>query len=227
MKTIVKIIIILLLSVVILSDCALFGLLMTTDDDLFYEKQFKRQDIAEETGLDFDILMQVNDEVQDYLNAKRADLVVYAERYGENTLIFNENEQSHMKDVRDLYSAFKWFGGGCVLFTLCVFYFIVRKKDRSLAGAVMSACGGAFTLPVLFVAFFDKAFVIFHHLFFEGDTWLFDPDTNIIVNIYTWEFFIEFVTRVGVYAVAMGLIIFLSAAYFRREYRPEKEAGKK
>ena len=106
MKTIVKIIIILLLSVVILSDCALFGLLMTTDDDLFYEKQFKRQDIAEETGLDFDTLMQVNDEVQDYLNAKRADLVVYAERYGENTLIFNENEQSHMKDVRDLYSAF-------------------------------------------------------------------------------------------------------------------------
>ena len=39
---------------------------------------------------------------------------------------------------------------------------------------------------------FDRAFVVFHSLFFPGKTnWLFDPRTDEIINILPQEFFMN------------------------------------
>ncbi|NLW70950.1 MAG: TIGR01906 family membrane protein [Eubacteriaceae bacterium] len=225
MKTIIKILISLAASVVIFCVCILFGLLLLVGDDRFYESSFKKYEVASSTGLTEEGLKSVNDRTLDFLNSKADDLIIYEERYGKNTLIFNENEQSHMEDVKALYIGFKAVGFICVLAAAVYYYFMIKNRSKQMAKYVLIGCAGAAAIPAIFVAFFDKAFVFFHRIFFEGDSWLFSPKTNIIVNIYTEGFFVDFCTRLAVYAVSACLIFLLSALYFKNFFSEKVKRG--
>ena len=58
---------------------------------------------------------------------------------------------------------------------------------------------------------FDKAFVIFHKIFFAGkDNWTFDPRYDEIINVLPQEFFMNcaIFIGVGIIALSVGIIIF-------------------
>lgn len=63
---------------------------------------------------------------------------------------------------------------------------------------------------VLLVMFadFDKAFVVFHHLFFPGKTnWLFNPETDEIIQVLPEAFFRDCAILIGAVAVGFGLLM--------------------
>ena len=76
--------------------------------------------------------------------------------------------------------------------------FTVNEKDYLLGGKPFTFWAGS-GLAVVFVVVgglaaldFDRAFTVFHQLFFPGKTnWLFDPYTDEIINILPQEFFMH------------------------------------
>ena len=68
-----------------------------------------------------------------------------------------------------------------------------RLLGRGPAFWAGAGLGGAFLVVGGLAALdFDKAFVIFHALFFPGkDNWLFDPRTDEIITILPQEFFMN------------------------------------
>ena len=68
-----------------------------------------------------------------------------------------------------------------------------RLLGRGPAFWAGAGLGGAFLMVGGLAALdFDKAFVVFHALFFPGkDNWLFDPRTDEIITILPQEFFMN------------------------------------
>jgi len=130
-----------------------------------------------------------------------------------------EREREHMRDVRGVFGGFAMAAAAGAL-VLVAAYLIARAGGprararfwRRLAGsgkviAVVTVVGG-FTGML----FFDTAFEVFHRLFFPAGTYLFDPRTDRLVQLFPEQFWIE--TTIGVGAVVILLSIAL--AWFAR-----------
>jgi integral membrane protein (TIGR01906 family) len=57
-------------------------------------------------------------------------------------------------------------------------------------------------LLAAFMVSFDKAFVIFHKIFFRNDYWQFDPEIDPIINILPQEFFLHSALLIVILIVA-------------------------
>ncbi len=116
---------------------------------------------------------------------------------------FNEREVSHMRDVRKLVA---------VLQELWIVMAIVAAVATAWLGGKSRrywGYGGLLTLVVLAVLIalvwwnFDWFFTGFHHLFFEGNTWIF-PETDTLIRLYPWKFWDDITWGVGIFAILVS-----------------------
>jgi integral membrane protein (TIGR01906 family) len=106
-------------------------------------------------------------------------------RFADGSPLFEERELSHMVDVKVLTQQLLavWYGLLVVLLGLGVWAW---RADWLPVYRRMLSRGGQFTaglilLLLLYVALnFQKLFVAFHRIFFEGDTWLFSFSDTLI-----------------------------------------------
>ena len=131
--------------------------------------------------------------------------------FADGTQAYNHREQSHMVDVKVLtqqvlnawylsiglfaaIAAWAWFGKWWQAF---------RK---------MLSVGGAFTVVLLgtlvFLVFlnFRQVFTSFHHIFFEGDSWLF-LYSDTLIRLFPIRFWQDAFTFVGIFTFVLGLAI--------------------
>ncbi len=110
-------------------------------------------------------------------------------------LPFSASGADHFADVRKLFLlGLRVFAVTGIL--LIVITAVLRKKKLRLLGhtpGFWSAVGLGVVFAViggLAALDFDRAFTVFHKLFFPGkDNWLFNPRTDPIINILPAEFF--------------------------------------
>lgn len=129
--------------------------------------------------------------------------------------IFNEREKNHLKDVRRLVLLSK-----AALYTLIFLFFILIiaskrlvKSWKNLKQFIGKALlfGGLLTIFIAILLFllvnfnFYSSFESFHKIFFQPGTYAFDPETEIIVNIYPEELFMD---------LGLRLLKFLAIASF-------------
>jgi integral membrane protein (TIGR01906 family) len=123
-----------------------------------------------------------------------------------------EREREHMRDVRSVFAGFYVVAAGCAVLVLAAFA-IQRGPDarrrlwRRLAGTgtaivLVTVVGGAAG-----VLFFDAAFEIFHRLFFPAGTYLFDPRTDRLVQLFPEQFWVETTIGVGIVVIGLGLAL--------------------
>ncbi len=103
-----------------------------------------------------------------------------------NQPAFNQREIRHMDDVRILigWSNLVFFGGQ-LLFVVGLAWLLHPAATRPAAAqALLTSAVSTLVLALGLVGFvlvnFGTFFTQFHHLFFEGDTWLFRPDDTLI-----------------------------------------------
>lgn len=174
-----------------------------------YEKYQVLDDLPEMT---MDDLLSVTDEMMAYLRGNREDLHVFTTMGGEYREFFNAREIAHMEDVRGLFLGGLWLRRIGLMFTLAfaaLLYFWKRgHKDRSayLARAVPgSLCAGTgvffaacLALAAVISTDFSRYFVVFHHIFFDNDLWILDPDTDMLINIVPEAFFMDTALRIAI-----------------------------
>ncbi len=57
---------------------------------------------------------------------------------------------------------------------------------------------------------FNFFFTIFHKIFFNNDKWIFDPNTDPIINILPEEFFALCAGTIGILCIVIGIVLYVA-----------------
>ena len=157
----------------------------------FYRAQIEPLSIPARSGLTAEQIGAAFDDVMDYCLGKRPD-------FAAGVLSFSQEGASHFADVRRLFLLDLRVLAVCMA-VLLVLYALRRTKGLTLcplAGhspGFWAGCGlgGALAIAGVLAALdFDRAFTVFHSIFFPGkDNWLFDPATDPVILILPEAFF--------------------------------------
>ena len=98
----------------------------------------------------------------------------------------------HFKEVKDIFILFYILALVSLVLTILIVIYKKRIKDytyllvSSLTAIILP------TLVGLFVAIdFERAFIIFHKIFFNNDYWIFDPSKDPVILILPDTFFLH------------------------------------
>lgn len=158
----------------------------------FYYAHIHPLDLCRTTGLSEGEIRTAYDEMMDFCLGKG--------EFSTGVLNWSEEGKSHFEDVRKLFLLdlnALWISAAALVLLLIAARCSGRRPAR-LGGRgpcfwAGAGLGGLFLLIGGLAALdFDRAFVVFHTLFFPGkDNWLFDPGVDEIINILPQEFFMH------------------------------------
>lgn len=134
---------------------------------------------------------------------------------------YTKREIVHLADVKTLWQTVQMVW---ISFMFIVFYFSVwysRKFGRLKFFKLLTRASffavlfyGGLVFGALF--FFNQLFTLFHLVVFRNDSWLLDPATENLVNIFPEEIFFSLVVRVLTAAAAVCLATALVARLAQR-----------
>ena len=189
----------------------------------YFEKEYTKYQVLDSLpSMTMEDLLQVTDEMMDYLKGDREDLHVMTVMGGEEREFFNEREIAHMEDVQVLFLQAMALRRLCLLvLILCLVLLPLTKADirRVLPSSICIGTGlfiaATAGLALIISSNFTKYFVIFHHIFFDNDLWILDPATDMLINIVPEGFFMDTAARIALLfgassAILFGLCLFLS-----------------
>ena len=117
-----------------------------------------------------------------------------------------EREQQHMRDVRAVFAGlFVAAIAGAVVLLIAS-----RRRDRarlwrSVRRGALGLIVGTIVVGIVGFVAFDQLFELFHRIFFPPGSYLFDPTTDRLVQLFPFQFWEES-------AMAVGLVIIIVAA---------------
>ncbi len=177
----------------------------------FYYAHIGPLELVEQTGYTKEEIKTAFNEMLDYC--------LGAEEFSTGVLKWSESGKSHFTDVRMLFllDLNVLIGFAVFLIALLIAIRLGGWRPRRLLGRGPAFWAGA-GLAVVFLIVgglaaldFDRAFVIFHALFFPGkDNWLFDPRTDEIITILPQTFFMNCAILILVILI-LGCMILIAA----------------
>ena len=142
--------------------------------------------------------------------------------------ILTEAERSHMRDVRGVFSSL-YAAAAVALVVIGAAFWIGRRREGrwtrrdTWVGVRLGAAGlavGIAIAGVIALVAFDAAFEVFHRHFFPAGTYLFDPRTSRLVQLFPDAFWSETSLAVG----GMALILALGTAWLASRRLPAPAA---
>ncbi|MGF7142948.1 integral membrane protein (TIGR01906 family) [Anaerotaenia torta] len=134
------------------------------------------------------------------------------------TLPASEHGLVHFEEVKNIFTAFYLMAAAALALGVLV---IIRKTRRNEYGYLLTSSIMAIALPSLLALLlsidFDRAFVVFHKLFFKNDYWLFDPATDPVILILPDTFFLHCALMIIALVILMSLL-FLGAFLWKRKH---------
>ncbi len=159
------------------------------------------------------------DQLRTATDAILADLVLGPPDFDvaiDGAAVLNERERAHMRDVRGVFAGFGLVAIVAAAVLAAAFIVAGRRGQPRRAwsairtGAIGLAIGVVVAGVVAFFAF-DAAFEVFHRLFFAGGTYLFDPGTDRLVQLFPFAFWSETTMAVGALIIGIALVVALLA----------------
>ena len=194
----------------------------------FYYIQIKTLKMDETTGWSYQTIKTAYDEVLNYLTLP-------GHAFGTGELAWTESEAAHFADCKVLFnlnlSVFIISGAICLTLILLDRFKVIEFARIKGHRAYLVSAVVAIALPVIIGALaaidFDKAFVIFHAIFFPGnDNWTFDPRTEQIIEVMPEEFFMNCAIIIGVGLIAFALALIIADIVLTIRYKKRAELEK-
>ena len=156
----------------------------------FYYLHINGLDMVENTRWSYEVIKEAYDEVLDFLVLNRP--------FGTGELRYSSEGQSHFEDCKILFDLnFYCLLSSFIVFTVIIVLHKFKKieiqryfKFNPIFYSSIIAILIPLVVGILASIDFDKAFEVFHTIFFPGkDNWLFDPRTDQIILVMPQEFF--------------------------------------
>ncbi|MFY9278572.1 MAG: TIGR01906 family membrane protein [Caldicoprobacterales bacterium] len=185
----------------------------------FYDREYKKLDISQSTGMSQQHLLNTTKELLNYLKDKRDDLNISAIVHGKERLVFNQREIDHMVDVKELFTLgfrLRWISFG--FFGLIVVLLLWLKGKAALRTLSISYLTVLAIFAVLFIVLlilmsmdFTAVWNGFHYIAFSNDLWILDPETDILIQMVPEPFFYDTVIRIlSIFGTALAVLAILS-----------------
>lgn len=197
-----------------------------------YEREYEKYDVLSELDMTMDDAMYVTHEIMDYLRGDRETLSVVTDVDGKRQDFFNQQDRFHMSEVRGLFlGGMAIRAGACVSMVVCIILLLLMKADvrRILPSSyliALAAVGLSLAVAgVMALVDFNAVFVMFHHLFFDNDLWIFDPAEDYMIRMLPEGLFADMAARIGViFAAGLVILLILSIAARRFSKRDRRRA---
>ncbi|MDR1540873.1 MAG: TIGR01906 family membrane protein [Clostridiales bacterium] len=183
----------------------------------FYSAEYDKHSVPQSIQVDKADLMQVTEKLLNYMSDAEDDLVVTAEVAGESREFFNAREKQHMVDVKNLILLMFSARNLSLAVTALTFAALFFLRGKSMAALMrtwqvffISFLIVAASLIIFIASDFDRAFTLFHELFFSNDLWILDARTDLLVNIVPIGFFTDIAAFIG--SIFAGLTAILISA---------------
>ena len=123
--------------------------------------------------------------------------------------VLDPREQAHMRDVRGVFAG---FFVAVLLSGLVLLVAGWRSRGaawfwRATRAGAIALSIGVVVLGVVSLVAFDALFEVFHRIFFAGGTYLFDPRTERLVQLFPDQFWSETSIVLGVVLLGLALIV--------------------
>ena len=179
-----------------------------------YQKGFDKYHISTKTGISSDNLTDVSRQIQRYFNSTDEPLFVKTKILGDERILFNDREATHMRDVKKLIHlvySLMMISGIYIVGTI-IWSRISGPKWPFYTRPLIIAYGGYLTiLSVLSLGFlsltgFDKVFVTFHEISFSNDLWILDPRTDYLIMLFPFGFWFDTTIKIGLISIIVSTI---------------------
>lgn len=189
----------------------------------FYYAHIGPLRLCEQTGLTRDEIKTAFDEMLDFC--------LGGEEFSTGVLRWSEEGKSHFEDVRVLFLLDLRALAVCAVLLAAV---LILARLRSRRCARLLGRGPAFwsgaglaavflLVGALAATDFDRAFTVFHALFFPGkDNWLFDPARDQIITILPQTFFMNCAILI-LAILLLGCLVLILADLLPRRKSDRKE----
>jgi len=180
-----------------------------------YALDVERLDIPSLSGLSRETVLRNYKAVIDFLNP------FSKKEFSMPDLAASENGVAHFEDCKTLMTAIYLIGAAALLFLVVI---LIARAGRIRTGSYLAAAVTALALPAAVGAYiaidFERAFILFHKIFFSNDYWVFDPATDPVITILPERYFMH----CGIFIVFFWLLTFLLflILYLRKRKRPNK-----
>jgi integral membrane protein (TIGR01906 family) len=120
--------------------------------------------------------------------------------------VLKEREQAHMADVRTVFRGL-WV---LAIVSAVILVGASRRRDRNstwraVRGGALGLTVGVVVLGAVALVAFDQLFEAFHEVFFPAGSFLFDPRTDRLVQLFPFQFWQETAIVVGIVIIAIAL----------------------
>ena len=134
------------------------------------------------------------------------------------TLPISESGRIHFEEVKAIFSVFQIaLLVSAALAAPCCFYLLKKRRYRFLTlGGILALAIPALVICVIFVAGWDRFFVLFHELFFDNEFWVFDARTDPVILILPDEFFLNCLKRIVAAIVCSAALLIAGSIVFCR-----------
>jgi len=174
-----------------------------------------RSDVARITGY-------TPAQVHDVTGSILSDLVFGPPVFGakvNDVAVLGEREQSHMVDVRTVLMS---LGLVALAATVLLAALGVASRGRrwfwrAVETGASVLVGGVIVVGVAFALFFDQAFELFHKMFFPPGTYMFDPLTDRLVQLFPDQFWSETSVAIALAVLLLAFLVVLEARRLGRE----------
>jgi integral membrane protein (TIGR01906 family) len=189
-----------------------------------YHYGFDRYDAEAATGISRSELDRAADKLVRYFNDDDQTIRVSVQEDSQRVSLFNEQETSHLTDVKNLFRTVFRVEEASLAFALAfivgVFIWAAEGPLRVLARIVLQASLLTLGLLALFAVLalvgFDDLFLRFHLVAFTNDLWKLNPDTDHLIQMFPRDFWFDATMLVaGLTAAEAAALAGLSAAYLR------------
>ncbi len=204
---------------------------IVANSESYYESKFK----------EFDVYSKFNISVEE-LHSENSKLLFYLENGKEEIegTWFNAREKIHLLEVRQLYQKIYMLQTVCaliVIMSLLAVVFLNGKTDegfvkRVLIRYLIGTGIAVFGLCVFFLVMmltFSSSFITFHEVLFETDTWMLDPATDNLINMFPQQFFFDIFVSIVVGSLIVGCLFMVVGFVVRgkKEKKIEKHKNVK
>jgi integral membrane protein (TIGR01906 family) len=175
----------------------------------FYKKHYLKNQVLDELpGMNINNLMSLNDKMMNYLIGKEEKLTFVTNIDGKEQDFFNDNDRSHMLDVKNLFLGALTIRNIFLVLSIILIISLLLlnfKNKRYLLYKV--ALGYLISMAIFVIIFavvgimfssnFDKYFEVFHQIFFPHGGYAFDPSVDYMIRMLPAEFFDAMLGRIG------------------------------
>lgn len=198
----------------------------------FYRDEFEHYQVLEDMQawmgdeMTMDDLCDVMHQTMVYLRGDRENLIVETTINGGTTEFYNENEKSHMADVRQLFVICLVVRALAILSCIAIAGFLIvvagpRGALGYLSRGFIRACllilGVVAIIAFLAMIDFTRVFTVFHEIFFSQGNWLFDPRESRMINMLPEGFFSDCALRIAATFVG-AMLALLTASGLARHF---------